>query len=104
MYILSLYYCLFIRLQIDLQGFSQILQNFIHILGDAVQGPGPVHGPWARERLTLGTPEIRESSPKCPMMPLQKVKVPELDLPKKHYSAMRSPEASRRTILHLGEV
>ena len=58
---LSLYWHIFIKMQIDLQGFSQVLSKFIHVLGDEVQGPGPVHGPWAHEKLTLGAAQIRQS-------------------------------------------
>ena len=87
-----------------LQGFSQILQTIVHVWGAAVEGPGPVHGPWAREKPTLGTPQNCESSPRCPRMPLQRVIFPDIDLPKMHYNAVGSLEASHWTIMHLGEV
>ena len=87
-----------------LYGFSRIPPNSIQILEGVVLGPGPVHGPWAREKPTFGAPQNCQSSPRCPRMQPQRVIFPDIDLPKMHYIAVGSLEASHWTIMHLGEV
>ena len=69
-----------------------------------VQGPGPVHGPWAREKQTFGAPEKCQSSPRRPRVRPQRVKKTDIDLPKMHHSPVRSLEASHWKEMHLGEV
>ena len=87
-----------------LYGFSRIPPNSIQILEGVVPGPGPVLGPWAREKLTLGSVGNRQSSPRCPGTSLQGVKKPDFDLPEMHFVPVRSVEASCWNEMHLGEV
>ena len=72
--------------------------------GGVVLGPGPVHGPWARDKQSLGAPEESQSSPRRSRVRPQRVIFPDIDLPKMHYSPVRSLEASHWKEMHLGEV
>ena len=90
--------------QIGLQRFSRIPPNSIQNLEGVVLGPGPVRGPWAREKPTLGIVENRQRSPRCPRVSLQRVKKADMDLPEMHHSPVRSEMASRWNEMHLGEV
>ena len=87
-----------------LQGFSQIFKNIVQFWGWVVLGPGPVHGPWSMEKLTLGSVENCQSPPSCLEVSLQGVKKPDIDLPKMHFSPVRGLEASQSTLGHLGGV
>ena len=84
-----------------------VLTNFTNyraFLGGPCTCPGPVHGPWAREKPTLGAPQKCQSSPRCPRMQPQRVIFTKLDLPKMRYITVGSVEASHGNITHLGEV
>lgn len=72
--------------------------------GVPVRGPGPVLDPWPVEKLTLGSVENRQKSPRCLEMPLQDAKKTDIDIPQRHHSPQRSGEASCWTVVHLGDV
>ena len=74
------------------------------VWGVPVLGPGPVLGPWAREKLTLGSVENRQRSARCLRISLQGVKKIDIDLPQMHFVPVRSFEASCWNEMHLGEV
>ena len=95
----------FLKFQIDLNGFSHKSQKILHFWGAHVPGPGPVRGgPWPGEKPIFGAVRNRESSPRCTSMFSQRAKITEIDPPKMHYSPVRSVEASHWTKVHLGEV
>ena len=102
--ILSLYWRILVKSRIYLQGFSQIFENIVQFWGGVVPDPGPVHGPWPMEKLTLGATRICQKPPRCLRMPLQDVKKTEIDIPQMHYDPRRSGEASCWTVVHLGDV
>ena len=66
--------------------------------------PGPVGGRWAHHKQIFGSAKNRQSLPRCLMVPLERVRCPELDLPETHYNALRSFRGSRWTIRHLWDV
>ena len=76
----------------------------MHISRGGVQGPGPVHGPWAREKPIFGAPGICQSSPRCPRVSPQRVVSTDSDLPEMDYYVPWALEAPQYIIVHLGEV
>ena len=72
--------------------------------GGVVPDPGPVHGPWSMEKLTLESVENCQKPPRCLEMPLQDAKKTEIDIPQMHHNPQRSGEASCWTVVHLGDV
>ena len=87
-----------------LQGFSGISKKITHAFGLAAGGPGPVLGPWAREKLTLGSVENRQRSPRCLRISLQDDKKPDIDLPEMHFVPAGDLNASHWNETHLGEL
>ena len=81
-----------------------MLRIIINIWVGVGLGPGPVGGPWSKEKRKLGALTILQSTPRCFRVPPQRVSLTELDLHKMHDSTLRSSKASQRTILHLWEV